>query len=256
MQDCRKVRTEKQVELEYYQLTSTGDRENNQDYMAYIVDDSYALFVVADGLGGHQAGEKASRFFCQGLLDVAPTYSKWMTHNPVETFSAWIDDAVNEMKKLFADDKLAIKAHTTCAILYIDEQLVVTAHCGDSRIYRMNPQQILWRTRDHSIPQRLFNEGLITEQDIALHPEQNKLTRSINVLKKHESEINLYPAIKKGETFILCSDGFWEYVKQQDLLHLAQLSSGKTDLVKLTRLLILRAQGKSDNVTVQWIRCH
>jgi protein phosphatase len=256
MQDCRTVRTEKQVELEFYQLTSTGDRENNQDYIAYIIDDSYALFVVADGLGGHQAGEKASRFFCQGLLSVAETYSKWMAQNPVETFSAWIDDAVNEMKRLFADNKLANKAHTTCAVLYIDEQFAVTAHCGDSRIYRMNPQQILWRTRDHSIPQQLLEEGLITEQDLALHPEQNKLMRSINVLKKHESEINLYPAIKKGETFILCSDGFWEYVKQQDLLQLAQLGSGKTDLGKLTRLLILRAQGKSDNITVQWIRCH
>ncbi|MDD5580980.1 MAG: serine/threonine-protein phosphatase [Methylobacter sp.] len=244
------------MELEFYQLTSTGDRENNQDYMSYIIDDSYALFVVADGLGGHQAGEKASRFFCQGLLGVAPTYINWMAHNPVETFSAWIDDAVSEIKKLFADDKLANKAHTTCAILYMDEQQVVTAHCGDSRIYRMNPQQILWRTLDHSIPQQLLNEGLITEQDIALHPEQNKLTRSINALKQHESEIKLYPAIKKGETFILCSDGFWEYIKQQELLQLAQLSSGKAELGKLMRLLMLRAQGKSDNITAQWIRCH
>ncbi|CAA9890488.1 Protein serine/threonine phosphatase [Candidatus Methylobacter favarea] len=256
MQDCRKIRTEKSVELEFYQFTSPGDRETNQDYMTYIIDDAYALFVVADGLGGHQAGEKASWFFCQGLRDVAPTYSKWMAHNPVKTFSAWIDDAVDEMRRLFADDRLAIKAHTTCAALYIDEQFVVTAHCGDSRIYRMNPQQILWRTRDHSIPQQLLNEGLITEQDIALHPEQNKVTRSINVRKKHEPEINLHPALEKGETFIICSDGFWAYVKQRDLLQLSQLSSAKTDLDKLARLLVLRAQGKSDNITVQWIRCH
>jgi Protein phosphatase 2C. len=242
------------VALEFYQLTSIGDREINQDFMAHIINDSYALFVVADGLGGHHAGEKASCFFCQGLLRFADTYAKQMERNPVDTFSIWIAAAVNEMRRLFAFDKSGNDAHTTCAILYMDEQRVLTAHCGDSRIYRMNPQQVLWRTRDHSIPQQLLNEGKITEQEMARHPEQNKLTRSINILKADEVEINLYPAMKKGETFMLCSDGFWEYVKQAELLQLAQPAGGKDELAKLVQLAIFRAHGKSDNVTAQWVR--
>ncbi len=240
--------------LEFYQLTSTGDREINQDFMTHIINDSYALFVVADGLGGHHAGEKASCFFCQGLLRFADTYAKQMERNPVDTFSIWIAAAVNEMRRLFAFDKSGVDAHTTCAILYMDEQRVLTAHCGDSRIYRMNPQQILWRTRDHSIPQQLLDEDKITEQEMARHPEQNKLTRSINILKADEVEINLYPAMKKGETFMLCSDGFWEYVKQAELLQLAQPACGKDELAKLVQLAIFRAHGKSDNVTAQWVR--
>ncbi|MGZ8174156.1 MULTISPECIES: PP2C family protein-serine/threonine phosphatase [Methylobacter] len=240
--------------LEFYQLTSIGDREINQDFMAHIINDSYALFVVADGLGGHHAGEKASYFFCQGLLRFADTYAKQMERNPVDTFSIWIAAAVNEMRRLFAFDKFGDDAHTTCAILYLDEQRVLTAHCGDSRIYRMNPQQVLWRTRDHSIPQQLLNEGKITEQEMARHPEQNKLTRSINILKADGVEINLYPAMKKGETFMLCSDGFWEYVKQAELLQLAQSAGGKDELAKLVQLAIFRAHGKSDNVTAQWVR--
>ncbi len=240
--------------LEFYQLTSIGDREINQDFMAHIINETYALFVVADGLGGHQAGEKASRFFCQGLLRFADTYSKQMTQTPADTFSVWMTAAVNEMKRLFAIDKSGDDAHTTCAILYLDDRRVVTAHCGDSRIYRMNPEQILWRTQDHSIPQHLLNEGKITEQEMALHPGQNQLTRSINILKAHEVDINLYPPMKKGETFLLCSDGFWEYVKQTELLHLAQPDSGKDELTKLARLSIFRAHGKSDNVTAQWLR--
>jgi len=242
------------VVLEFYQLTSIGDREINQDFMAHVINDSYALFVVADGLGGHHAGEKASCFFCQGLLRFAETYAKQMERNPVDTFSIWIAAAVNEMRRLFAFDKSGDDAHTTCAILYMDEQRVLTAHCGDSRIYRMNPQQILWRTRDHSIPQQLLNEGKITEQEMARHPEQNKLTRSINILKADEVEINLYPAMKKGETFMLCSDGFWEYVKQAELLRLAQPDGGKDGLAKLVQLAVFRAHGKSDNVTAQWVR--
>lgn len=241
--------------LQFYQLTLTGDRGINQDFMAHIINGSYALFVVADGLGGHRAGEKASCFFCQGLLRFADIYSKQMAQDPVEAFSLWIIAAVDEMKRLFAFDKSGHDAHTTCAILYLDERQVLTAHCGDSRIYRMSPQQILWRTKDHSIPQQLFDEGKITEREMALHPEQNRLTRSINILKAPEVEINLYSAMKEGETFILCSDGFWEYVKQTELLQLAEPSvSGKDKLGKLAQLAVLRAHGQSDNVTAQWIR--
>jgi protein phosphatase len=118
----------------------------------------------------------------------------------------------------------------------------------------MNPEKILWRTQDHSIPQQLLNEGKITEQDMAHHPDQNQLTRSINILKVQDVEVNVYPAMKTGETFLLCSDGFWEYAKQEELLHLAGLSSGKTELGKVARLAIFRAHGNSDNVTVQWVR--
>jgi protein phosphatase len=247
------------VALEFYQLTSIGDRDINQDFMAHILTETYALFVVADGLGGHHAGEKASRFFCHGLLRFADTYSKQIARNSADDcmagiFSGWITAAVNEMKRLFAIDESGNDAHTTCAILYLDERRVLTAHCGDSRIYRMNPQQILWRTQDHSIPQQLLNDGKISEQEMARHPEQNRLTRSINILKAHEAEINLYPAMQKGETFMLCSDGFWEYVKPAELLQLAAPASGKDELAKLARLAVFRAHGKSDNVTAQWVR--
>ncbi|HEY8160267.1 MAG TPA: protein phosphatase 2C domain-containing protein [Methylobacter sp.] len=240
--------------LEFYEFTSIGDRRINQDFMAHVINESYALFVVADGLGGHHAGEKASRFFCQGLLKVADIYSKQMAQDPINAFSAWIASAIDEMKALFAFDKLGRDAHTTCAVLYLDEKQALTAHCGDSRIYRMNPQQILWRTQDHSVPQQLFNEGKITEQEMAQHPEQNRLTRTINIMKAHEAEINLYPAIEKGETFVLCTDGFWEYVRPSELLRLAKPSIGMEDLARLARLAMSRAHGRSDNITVQWVR--
>jgi serine/threonine protein phosphatase PrpC len=242
------------VALEFYDFTSIGDRKANQDFMAHAINESYALFAVADGLGGHQAGEKASRFFCQGLLKVADIYGKQMAQDPYNAFSDWISAAIDEMKRLLASDKSGYDAHTTCAVLYLDEHRTLTAHCGDSRIYRMNSQQILWRTRDHSIPQQLLNEGIITEQEMAQHPDQNQLTRTINSLKTHEAEINLYPAFEKGEAFVLCTDGFWQYVKPSELLRLAKPSNDMDELARLARLAISRAQGKSDNVTAQLIR--
>jgi PPM family protein phosphatase len=243
------------MELEFYQLTSAGSRAQNQDYMAHILTDDYALFVVADGLGGYGGGEKASCFFCQGLVKCAETYSQRMAQKPVETFYAWIEAAVGEMKKLFSGDRLLYEAHTTCAILYMDRSCVLTAHCGDSRIYRMNSKQILWRSQDHSVPQALLQQGQIAEIDINRHPDQNRLTRSLNAQNAHDVEINVYPPAIKGETFIICSDGFWAQVKQSELLHLAQPSSGKLELGKVAGMSVLRADGKADNTTVQWVRC-
>lgn len=243
------------MQVQFYQLTSVGDRSINEDCMARIINDDYVLCVVADGLGGHYGGDQASRFFCQSLLALAEDYSKQMHFAPQATLTAWVEAAIQDMQKLFADDFIARKAHTTCAILYLDKQIVLTAHCGDSRVYRLNPAAILWRTPDHSILQQKVDNGEITDQEMAAHPAQNKLTRSINIFQQHAVEVQMYPPAQIGETFVLCSDGFWGGVKAHEWLDLAQPTSDRKELSKLAQMVVLRAQGKSDNVTVQWLRC-
>ncbi|MEQ1636503.1 MAG: protein phosphatase 2C domain-containing protein [Methylococcales bacterium] len=243
------------MQVQFYQLTSVGDRATNQDSMARIINDEYVLCVVADGLGGHQAGELASRYFCQSLLALAAQYSQSMRHAPQATLTAWVDKAIDEMRLLFADDAIASEAYTTCAILYLDKQQVVTGHCGDSRVYRLNADKMLWRTQDHSFLQKKLERGEVTEQEMGNHPAQNKLTRSINIAKQQSVEVFTHPVARTGETFVLCSDGFWGAVKTHEWLELAQPGTDRQELAKLAQMVILRAQGKSDNVTVQWLRC-
>ena len=246
--------------LKYYQLTSVGDRKNNQDCVVNKVTDDYALFVVADGLGGHHAGEKASLFFCQGLFQQAFRYTSLLKKikqaaKKKQIMQQWLTAAVDDMAQLFLDDAKAFDSHTTCAVLYLDHSMTITAHCGDSRIYRLNEKKVLWRTRDHSLIQQQLNEGKITEAEMGLHPEQNQLTRSINIQKNHQAEINIYAPIEKNETFLLCTDGFWEFIKEKDLLELAALDCGQDRLKKIAKMMHLRAQGRGDNLTVQWLRC-
>jgi protein phosphatase len=243
-----------QKELEFYQLTAVGNREVNQDCMAHRVCADYAVFVVADGLGGHHAGEKASQYFCRALLSQAEFFSAQIKSEGPPAVKEWLVASVKKMRELFADDPAVSNAHTTCAILYLDRTRVITIHCGDSRIYRLNAEQVLWRTRDHSVIQQLFEEGLISEREMGLHPEQNRLNRSINALVEPWVDIQTFPPLQKGETFLLCSDGFWEQIKEQELLQLSQPQSGKSELKKMAQMTILRAQGRSDNVTVQWVR--
>lgn len=240
--------------LEVYQLTSVGDRKVNQDCMVHRVCQDYAIFAVADGLGGHHAGEKASHFFCRALIALAAQFQPQIKLHARQAVENWIVAAVDRMRDLFADDPAAPNAHTTCAILYIDDERVISAHCGDSRIYRLNPDRVLWRTKDHSLIQQLFDEGKVSEWEMGIHPEQNQLTRSINVSTPPLVDIQVFPAMQSGETFILCSDGFWESVKEQEFLRLSQPSSGKDELKKMAKMAILRAQGSSDNCTVQWVR--
>lgn len=240
--------------LEVYQLTSVGDREVNQDCMVHRLYRDYAVFVVADGLGGHHAGEKASQFFCRALIALVTRFQPAIKLQAQQAINDWVVAAVGKMRELFADDPAAFDAHTTCAILYLDDERAITAHCGDSRIYRLNPAQVLWRTKDHSRIQQLFDEGKLSEWEMGIHPEQNQLTRSINVSVPPQVDIQLFPPMQSGETFILCSDGFWESIKEQELLQLSQPGVGKAELKKMAQLAILRAQGKSDNCTVQWVR--
>ncbi len=243
--------------LECYQLTTVGDREMNQDSMAHHICSEYGLFVVADGLGGHYGGEKASKFFCQGLFRQATKYLQRLkipNINTKEVMSEWIDAAIDDMAVLFSGDANAYDAHTTAVVLYLDQNIAAVVHCGDSRIYRLNENHLIWRTKDHSLIQKQLDEGEITEREMGLHPEQNQLTRTINILKNYNVEVNIYPPIKQGETFILCSDGFWEFIKEKDLLQLAAPVAGRDELRKTARMMHLRAQGKSDNITVQWIR--
>jgi serine/threonine protein phosphatase PrpC len=242
------------MKLDFAQLTSIGNRENNEDYMVNAVTDDYALFVVADGLGGHTAGDKASQFFCQGMLTVLPDYVKLMRQNPENSLQGWINAAIEEMRKSFADSEEAADAHTTCAILYLQQDLLITAHCGDSRIYRLAPEEVVWRSKDHSVTQALLDKGEIAEHEMGVHPEQSQLMRCLDVLGTYEAEVLVHRPARPGETFVLCTDGFWEHTKVREFLDLAQPQSTKDTLLKQAKIAFLRAGGKSDNITVQWVR--
>ena len=241
-------------QINFYQLTTIGDRAENQDYMLNKITKDYALFIVADGLGGHQGGEMAARFFCQSFVRLADKFGSIIKQAPERTMLMWFNAAVKLMAEEFEGHPAAEGAYTTCAILIITESSTISVHCGDSRIYRLNKDDIEWRTKDHSIPQKLFDEGELAEHKMGTHPEQNQLTRSINIANKFAPDIQVSPAVVPGETFILCSDGFWEFTKEHEFVTLAGDKVEKLDLLKQAKMAKFRANGKSDNITVQWVR--
>ncbi len=231
--------------INFNQLTTIGDRAVNQDYMLNKIDKDYALFMVADGLGGHQAGEMAARYFCHSFVKLAVRYGPLLGKKPAKVVRKWFNAAVSMMAEAFIGHPDAENAYTTCAILIVTSNHIISVHCGDSRIYRINKSGILWRTKDHSIPQKLFDEGELAEHKMGTHPEQNQLTRSISIANKFMPDIHIYPAAEIGETFILCSDGFWEFTKEHELITLANAEMEKSILLKQAKMALFRASGKA-----------
>jgi len=243
------------MNVNFVELTDIGNRDTNQDYFAHKITEQWQVFILADGLGGHAGGERIATEFCLnfiGLLDDF-IYQGKQKLDPKEALLACFDQTLLNMRQKFFDDALMQQAHTTCAIVYFDKNTLITLHIGDTRIYRISPQQIS-RTRDHSVPQMLLDEGDITEAEMANHPDQNRLTRSISLNCTHRPSCQVQATLKPDEALILCSDGFWSMLSEKELQTFAKQIPNNKFLAQKIKIAIKRAKGKSDNVTVQWIK--
>ncbi len=243
------------MNIQIEQLSAQGDKDENLGYKMHVINKDYALFIVADGSGGSKSGgDKASRYFCTSLVHLAPMYTGMMAGNPQVTLANWIEAAVDRMGVLFSGDPDANYAYTTCAILYIQGSLVITAHCGNTRIYRIGADRTIWHTKDHSIVQMLVDQKVIDAQGMGRHPLQHKLTRCVSLSEQVNPGITMHASFRSVETFILCTAGVWKFAKLPEISALADPGCSKKDLVKLMKIVYLRAEGVSDNLTLQWIR--
>ena len=237
------------------EFTDRGDRENNEDYLAHLHLAEGILLVVADGLGGHQAGELASEIFCRSLIRLAEQAGTELARDPEAALAHLAQQAANAMGEEVKVRMPGADAHTTCAVAWValpDRQLT-TLYIGDTRLYRFDGRKIHWRSRDHSVVQMLLDMEEIREDEVAGHPERSLLTRSIATtgvlqpsVRRHSQSLGL------GESLLLCSDGFWERLSPEEICSLAQQGGEREQRLKaLAQLARQRAEGKSDNITAQ-----
>lgn len=234
--------------------TDPGDRDANEDFQAHLALPEGLLLVVADGLGGHQAGELASSLFCEALIRMAPEAAGNLAKAPEETLTALALNAARAMGEGIRGHAPGLDAHTTCAIAWValPERRLTTLHVGDTRIYRFDERAIHWRSRDHSVVQMLLDMGEIEEEEMANHPEQSLLTRSIGVDQEPRPSVKQQARpLRPDEALLLCSDGLWERLGPEEIRSLAASGEREQRLRDLVRLARQRAEGKSDNITAQ-----
>lgn len=239
------------IEIKADAISCIGSREVNEDAFLMKKDGrGRFLFAVADGLGGHGRGEVASQAAMQVAADC---FDRWEETTSMHNFlSGVMWSAQNEIMRLHHERGETNGMKTTCVLLVICGNRAMWAHVGDTRLYWIIGEKHIQRTQDHSVPQMLVLQKEITEDQIRFHPDRNKLLRAMgNEWDKQKFDISEEYVITESTGFLLCTDGFWELIREQEMLSIQRAAdSPKKWLDNMLRIVHLAGIGKDmDNHT-------
>lgn len=228
------------MKIELGHCSHTGiKRDHNED--TYGVNDEDKIWLVADGMGGHDHGEVASAMARDSILYY---------------FNAGksLKDSIIKANQIIIDSSFERGADlpmgTTVVILNVVDNNYKIAWVGDSRIYKFSENQLQAITTDHSYVQELVDQSLITAEQARTHPHRNVVTQALGVTDNSEIRVALSEGeIQVGDKFLLCSDGLTEEVSDEEI---AEVMQQKLHPQEITDQLIIKAleSGGSDNITV------
>ena len=237
--------------MEFFGLTHKGMvRKNNEDSFACFMqglNDLPNLAIVADGMGGHQAGEVASRLAIDFFVEYIENYNGEIT-SYFELMEAALYAANEKVfeQSLFNPEFFGMG--TTFIAATVADGLIHIAHVGDSRLYEIGKDSINLLTQDHTYANEMVKAGFITEEEAMSHPKRHALMQALGIDRKVEADAYFLPHTE-GSILLMCSDGLTEMVRESEILEIVK-SSGK--LCEAAETLISRANeyGGVDNITV------
>jgi|Deesub1362A_J573_1020465.scaffolds.fasta_scaffold00080_35 protein phosphatase len=232
--------------MRWSSVTSAGlVRAKNEDGLC--VNGEYGLFAVADGMGGHQAGEVASRL----ALAVLNQQFQRLVDESGDVGNSLLQ-AVKEANRQVFEESSRNETYngmgTTLSACVIRGDRLFLAHVGDSRVYLVRSEEMLQLTEDHSVIQELLNEGRIRAEDVPLHLYRNVLSRALGT--EAELEVDLRQvAVRAGDRVLLCTDGLTNQVPDETIRALIESVDDPEQRVQdLLRLALDR--GGTDNITL------
>jgi PPM family protein phosphatase len=241
------------AKLEVGARSETGYvRDENQDRMTGDVGPFGPFYIVADGMGGHRGGALAAQLAVQELarqIKEAPA-----TESVEQVIQAAFKKANETIyQKGHAGDPEIDGMGTTAVLLLISGRIARLAHVGDSRAYLYRDSVLTQLTKDHTMVQKMVEEGLLKPEDAADHPNASVLERAIGTQQSVEVDISKELPLKDGDAILLCSDGLSGYVTNQEIESALRSPAPSQEIT--TRLVNLALQkGGRDNVTVQFIQ--
>jgi serine/threonine protein phosphatase PrpC len=202
------------MKLTASKLSKPGGRKVNEDYADYCLLDRFGCYLMADGLGGHRGGDIASKAVVDNIINsfkASPGASTEILKNYLQNAACLID-------KIRSSEGQESSLKTTLVAVLTGGNVACWAHIGDSRLYLFRSGKLCFQTRDHSVPQHLADSGSISADQIRFHEDRNRLTASFDSsnfdkIRYSDNELQLQP----GDRFLLCSDGFWEYVYESEM---------------------------------------
>nr|AGS53130.1 protein serine/threonine phosphatase PrpC, regulation of stationary phase [uncultured bacterium contig00040] len=226
---------------QYAQLTKPGGRKVNEDSISVAEGGGTRLFALADGLGGHSGGDIASQCVVKEALEV-------FDQQPGCDLATVFNTAQDALMELQQKRGQTSTMKSTLVLLALDDKTARCGHIGDSRLYVFDGGKVLSRTRDHSVPQMLVMSGEIKEKDIRFHPDRNRLLRVMGVeWESPRYELSDLPQPAPGTAYLLCTDGFWEYIDEDAMCKELKAAQSPQAWLDAMEKRVLRA-GKGHNM--------
>jgi serine/threonine protein phosphatase PrpC len=230
--------------VEHWHASDLGrQRQGNEDNFFVRA----PFFVVADGMGGAQAGEVASEIAAASFEDGLPSGT-----TPGEGLSQIIEDANRQIHERSNADAELAGMGTTVTAAHVGEAEVTIAHVGDSRAYLMRDGEVVRLTRDHSLVGELIARGKLTEEQAETHPQRSVITRALGPEPNVQVDVETFQ-VRDGDVFLVCSDGLTSMIPES---RLAPILTRAESLEEAGRELIGAANeaGGRDNITVVLFR--
>jgi len=244
--------------LQVASLTDVGrQRANNEDSSLYWEPDSEEEFarkgrlaVIADGMGGYEGGQEASRL---AVETVRAIYKRELGDDPLNALVTGLRSAHETIQRFAAEHPQFTGMGTTCTALSIVEQHLYFAHVGDSRLYLLRAGTTSRLTRDHSYVGRLVETGLVRSEDAESHPQRHILTAALGSGHEVVPHVPESPVpLEVDDVLVLCTDGLWSVVSEAELARIAVAETPSEACAKLVNAALER--GGPDNVTVIILR--
>lgn len=246
--------------LDIASMTDTGQiRSHNED--SIVVSAECGLAILADGMGGYNAGEVASSMATSTVQQVVQDQLKHLTAYPADDH-VWPVEGLLNQAILAANSGILDAASaepeysgmgTTIVMALFHHDIVTIAHVGDSRAYRLRDQQLTQLTRDHSLLQEQVDAGLISPEQARFAQHKNLITRAVGVDLLVQPDTNEF-ALEPGDLYVLCSDGLSDMIDNLTITETLNLCGD--DVTKAVENLVAQAnqQGGRDNISVILIR--
>ena len=236
--------------MKSYSITDVGQiRTLNEDFVFASdtpVGNLPNLFVVADGMGGHNAGDFASKYAVETLLETIRVNPE---NNPIKIIRTAIETANSSILKEAAEHETMSGMGTTIVLTTIVGDYAYVANVGDSRLYLINDERIIQITKDHSLVEEMVRMGEISEEDARNHPDKNIITRALGA--ERTVDIDFFDLkLEPDSTILMCSDGLSNMVEDSKLEEI--ILDQTEELPKKGEKLLKEANqnGGKDNIAV------
>lgn len=230
-----------------YSLTNPGkERKDNQDSFSNYFHTHFSLFVIADGMGGHNAGEVASKLASEEIQ------SYIINHKDMEFYDLLLKRAIEHANDVIYQESLSHEEYTnmgtTIVAILVHKEKMYLAHVGDSRCYLFRAGKMEQLTEDHSLVRDLISRGLLDPEEAVDHPDRNVITRALGTNAAVDVDLQVVD-LEEGDRLILCSDGLTNMVSIEEMSEVL-LKENSARLACELLVELANENGGQDNITI------